>query len=102
MGEISSDHMKNILQEVKKYLQECIQIFSYEPTCLQEGKLAAIARLDLITVFQNEIYIYINHNIILLILKLRKASPQMECSFHPCVWQIPLVSTIKKEILLRD
>uniref|UniRef100_A0A0K2TV79 Protein msta n=2 Tax=Lepeophtheirus salmonis TaxID=72036 RepID=A0A0K2TV79_LEPSM len=47
-GEISSDHMKNILQEVKKYLQECIQIFSYEPTCLQEGKLAAIARLDLV------------------------------------------------------
>ena len=35
-------------QEVKKYLRECIQIFSYEPTCIQEGRLAAIARLDLV------------------------------------------------------
>ena len=37
-----------ILQEVRKYLKECIQIFSYEPTCIQEGRLAAIARLDLV------------------------------------------------------
>ena len=33
---------------MKKYLRECIQIFSYEPTCIQEGRLAAIARLDLV------------------------------------------------------
>ena len=37
-----------IFQEVRKYLKECIQIFSYEPTCIQEGRLAAIARLDLV------------------------------------------------------
>ena len=37
-----------LFQEVKKYLRECIQIFSYEPTCIQEGRLAAIARLDLV------------------------------------------------------
>ena len=36
------------LQEVRKYLKECIQIFSFEPTCIQEGRLAAIARLDLV------------------------------------------------------
>ena len=52
------------LQEVKKYLLECIQIFSFEPPCLQvqklltylviyqmnfqEGRLATIARLDLL------------------------------------------------------
>lgn len=69
-GEISLEHLKNILkvrfffttkvwnsffknyflhwQEVRKYLKECIQIFSYEPTCIQEGRLAAIARLDLV------------------------------------------------------
>jgi len=47
-GEISSDHMKNIMKEVKKYLVECIQIFSFEPPCLQEGRLATIARLDLL------------------------------------------------------
>lgn len=47
-GEISVDHLKNILKEVRKYLKECIQIFSYEPTCIQEGRLAAIARLDLV------------------------------------------------------
>ena len=80
-GEISVDHLKNILkvsiklntlklydthlknslwsiflyskthlnlQEVRKYLKECIQIFSFEPTCIQEGRLAAIARLDLV------------------------------------------------------
>jgi len=47
-GEISTDHLKNIMKEVKKYLRECIQIFSYEPTCIQEGRLAAIARLDLV------------------------------------------------------
>ena len=47
-GEISVDHLKNILTEVRKYLKECIQIFSYEPTCIQEGRLAAIARLDLV------------------------------------------------------
>ena len=35
-------------QEVRKYLKECIQIFSFEPTCIQEGRLAAIARLDLV------------------------------------------------------
>ena len=37
-----------LLQEVKKYLNECIQIFSFEPACLQEGRLATIARLDLL------------------------------------------------------
>jgi len=47
-GEISVDHLKNILKEVRKYLKECIQIFSFEPTCIQEGRLAAIARLDLV------------------------------------------------------
>ena len=36
------------VQEVKKYLVECIQIFSFEPPCLQEGRLATIARLDLL------------------------------------------------------
>ena len=29
-------------------MKECIQIFSFEPTCIQEGRLAAIARLDLV------------------------------------------------------
>jgi len=47
-GEISSEHMRNIMKEVKKYLSECIQIFSFEPPCLQEGRLATIARLDLL------------------------------------------------------
>jgi len=47
-GEISAEHMKNIMKEVKKYLVECIQIFSFEPPCLQEGRLATIARLDLL------------------------------------------------------
>jgi len=47
-GEISTDHMKNVMKEVKKYLIECIQIFSFEPACLQEGRLATIARLDLL------------------------------------------------------
>ena len=47
-GEISVDHMKNVMKEVKKYLIECIQIFSFEPACLQEGRLATIARLDLL------------------------------------------------------
>jgi len=47
-GEISADHMKNVMKEVKKYLIECIQIFSFEPACLQEGRLATIARLDLL------------------------------------------------------
>merc|ERR1712098_359701 len=47
-GEISSDHMRNVMKEVKKYLLECIQIFSFEPPCLQEGRLATIARLDLL------------------------------------------------------
>ena len=37
-----------LFQEVRKYLKECIQIFSFEPTCIQEGRLAAIARLDLV------------------------------------------------------
>lgn len=36
------------MQEVRKYLKDCVQIFSYEPTCIQEGRLAAIARLDLV------------------------------------------------------
>ena len=36
------------MQEVQKYLSECIQIFSYEPSCISEGQLAAIARLDLV------------------------------------------------------
>lgn len=36
------------MQEVKKHLVECIQIFSFEPPCLQEGRLATIARLDLL------------------------------------------------------
>jgi len=47
-GEISTDHMRNVMKEVKKYLLECIQIFSFEPPCLQEGRLATIARLDLL------------------------------------------------------
>jgi len=47
-GEISTEHMRNIMKEVKKYLLECIQIFSFEPPCLQEGRLATIARLDLL------------------------------------------------------
>jgi len=47
-GEISVDHMRNVMKEVKKYLNECIQIFSFEPACLQEGRLATIARLDLL------------------------------------------------------
>lgn len=47
-GEISTEHMNNIMKEVKKYLLECIQIFSFEPPCLQEGRLATIARLDLL------------------------------------------------------
>ena len=38
----------SLCQEVKKYLIECIQIFSFEPACLQEGRLATIARLDLL------------------------------------------------------
>ena len=46
--ESNEDQLKNILKEVRKYLKECIQIFSYEPTCIQEGRLAAIARLDLV------------------------------------------------------
>ena len=37
-----------LIQEVVNYLKECIQIFSYEPSCLQEGRLTAIARLDLV------------------------------------------------------
>ncbi|XP_059080640.1 SET domain-containing protein SmydA-8-like isoform X1 [Tigriopus californicus] len=49
-GEITPEHLKNIMQEVRNYLKECIQIFSYEPTCIQEGRLAAVARLDLIEV----------------------------------------------------
>lgn len=47
-GEISAEHMRNIMKEVKKYLVESIQIFSFEPPCLQEGRLATIARLDLL------------------------------------------------------
>jgi len=47
-GEISVEHMRNIMKEVKKYLLDCIQIFSFEPPCLQEGRLATIARLDLL------------------------------------------------------
>lgn len=49
-GEITPEHLINIMQEVRNYLKECIQIFSYEPTCIQEGRLAAVARLDLIEV----------------------------------------------------
>lgn len=37
-------------QEVRNNLSECIQIFGYEPACLPEGQLAAIARLDLLEV----------------------------------------------------
>jgi len=47
-GEISTDHMRTVMKEVKKHLVECIQIFSFEPPCLQEGRLATIARLDLL------------------------------------------------------
>ena len=73
-GEITVEHLKNImqvsnsykksmharnrldfifdliLQEVRKYLKECIHIFSFEPTCIQEGRLTAIARLDLVEI----------------------------------------------------
>jgi len=45
---MGTEHMRNIMKEVKKYLLECIQIFSFEPPCLQEGRLATIARLDLL------------------------------------------------------
>ena len=46
-GEIAVPRLYGF-QEVKKYLAECIQIFSFEPPCLQEGRLATIARLDLL------------------------------------------------------
>jgi len=65
-GEITQAHLKNIYQvrkwqhflqstkcqidyqEVRNNLLECIEIFGYEPACLPEGQLAAVARLDLI------------------------------------------------------
>ena len=64
--EIELDHMINILkvyfetdivrhlvikilsQEVKQYLKECVHIFGYEPTSIQEGKICAIAQLDIV------------------------------------------------------
>eukprot|EP00095_Tigriopus_kingsejongensis_P011425 maker-scaffold953_size76948-snap-gene-0.8 protein:Tk11425 transcript:maker-scaffold953_size76948-snap-gene-0.8-mRNA-1 annotation:"hypothetical protein DAPPUDRAFT_194440" len=45
--EITLDHFKNIIQEVRRYLIECIQIFSFESECIQEGRLASVARLKL-------------------------------------------------------
>ncbi len=35
------------LQGVKENLGECARIFQYEPECLPEGKLAAVAKMDM-------------------------------------------------------